>query len=160
MNILKLSLLTLLLFTAAHAQTKTPCSNPMAALPAEAKSKAMREQLFNALADPLRKWTPEQTALFKRVYKMADAVNYDGHPPDEAIQLQEEILKAFTKEDLKIFTFQYDESIGMRPVCSCSVGSSFNVSCGGECTAGLCTATEDGCGFVGFFGCTGMCAQR
>jgi hypothetical protein len=51
------------------------------------------------------------------------------------------------------------EMLGQQSTCNCSVGSSWNVSCNNDCTSPriACMATEDGCGFLGFYSCSGSC---
>lgn len=53
-----------------------------------------------------------------------------------------------------------DSRGGLQPQnCPCSVGSSFNMSCDGDCTAAgsLCNVTPDGCGFSWLYRCDGWC---
>lgn len=44
--------------------------------------------------------------------------------------------------------------------CPCSVGSIFNMSCDGDCTAanGRCTVLTEGCGFAWLYACNGFCS--
>lgn len=41
--------------------------------------------------------------------------------------------------------------------CQCSIGSSFNMSCDGDCGSSSCRATGDGCGFAWLYSCNGWC---
>jgi hypothetical protein len=87
-----------------------------------------------------------------------------GITKDEADVFQTEAVGLFTK-DLGRLLFS---SIGpykpceqqlQQANCPCSVGSSFNMSCDGDCSAsnGTCTVTGDGCGFAWLYQCNGRC---
>lgn len=94
-------------------------------------------------------------------------------------KLTKEQQNAFRDEALKLFTPEQNAllfgSIGPYKKCTpnivsfnqpancpCSVGSSFNLSCDGDCTGagGRCTTTGDGCGFAWLYSCNGFCSQN
>lgn len=84
---------------------------------------------------------------------------------------------AFETEALELFTYKEGAllfgSVGpfkscrkeivfipnLQTSCPCSVGSSFNMSCSGECTAAnnRCIVAGDGCGFAWLYSCNGLC---
>ncbi len=85
---------------------------------------------------------------------------------DEAEIFETEALALFSKETGRMLFGSigpYSCTSSLQPAnCQCSVGSSFNMSCDGECSAGgsSCTTTGDGCGFAWLYSCNGRCAAN
>lgn len=75
--------------------------------------------------------------------------------------------KCLVGQTRSIFVNAAYKPFSASPSCWCNIGSSFNFSCAdvpnNDCGQGggriACIATEDGCGFLGFFSCNGSCVM-
>ena len=58
-----------------------------------------------------------------------------------------------------VFVEKMPITLNLQNDCPCSVGSSFNMQCDGECTTagGRCTVKGSGCGFAWMYSCNGFC---
>jgi hypothetical protein len=108
------------------------------------------------------------------ILKVADTIK-GKFTREDLDSLEQEALTLFTKELGKktfgavgpVYCPYQDGGVvaaikfPVQAGCVCSVGSSFNISCTDECKTPriACLQTEDGCGFLAWFPCTGSCSQ-
>jgi hypothetical protein len=77
----------------------------------------------------------------------------------EAVGLFPKDLGRLMFSSIGSYTDKPCDPVNLQNSCPCSVGSSFNMSCDGDCTAasGRCSTTTEGCGFAWLYSCNGFC---